>query len=341
MEKEEAQELLKRYRLGECTERELEIISRWYKSYNGNEVNLFDENKLHRVKSEMFANIYENISRFEQKAKIRQNDEMPVRKLYNFEYLKRIAAVVLMGVIITFFIQNQMGEVDQLSHEMVEEKPSTEVLPSIVYLSDGSVVKLKAGSKLEYPNSFRGSTREVTLIGEAFFDVAKNKEKPFIIHSANLTTTVLGTSFNIRAYENDESTEVSVVTGKVSVSVNNNVSKKENLVLEPNQRVVYSRKKKSLVQMEIQEEVAENTSKKAKLIFNETSLEEIVKVLNNYYDVNIKLENSRMNSCLITAELTDEPIEVSLKIITKAIGADYEILEEKIVLKGKGCGSNE
>lgn len=345
MEKEAAKDLLKRYRLGQCTKREIEIINQWYRSFDGEDIDLSNDLKLSNTKKEMMSNISESILEVGRKDGLKLSSQKPVIKLYseNFKSLRRIAAVFLVfAIALSLFFYNQQIEPIAETDESLQEAPVKKELPSIIYLSDGSKVKLKEGSRLEYPVSFSGDTREVTLVGEAFFEVAKNKDKPFIIHSANLTTKVLGTSFNIKAYEGDESTEVAVVTGKVSVSVNkrhlNSDDEIEELVLKPNQKAIYSRREDHLIQAELMEEIQDQSDKKAKLIFNETSLEEIIGVLNIYYDANIKLGNEKMKSCLITAELTDEPIEVSLKIITKAIGAQYEIKDEEIILVGKGCG---
>ena len=84
-------------------------------------------------------------------------------------------------------------------------------------LSDGSVVALNRGSKLLFPKKFKGDIREVTIVGEAFFDVVPNPEKPFIINAGNAQVKVLGTSFNVCAYPGSETVEVIVETGKVQV----------------------------------------------------------------------------------------------------------------------------
>lgn len=337
--------MLKRYRLGQCTKREIEIINQWYKSFDDTDIDLSNDFRLSNTKKEMMNSISESILKAEKKESRAAISKKPIATLYsgNFENLRRIAAAFLiLAIALSFFFYNQKIEPIAKSNESIKVTPVKKELPSIIYLSDGSKVKLKEGSRLEYPVSFSGDTREVTLVGEAFFEVEENKDKPFIIHSANLTTKVLGTSFNIKAYEGDESTEVSVVTGKVSVSVNNKQGGGndgvEELVLSPNQKAVYTKKEEHLIQAEVVEAIQRESDKKARLVFNETSLEEIVHILNDYYGANIRLGNDKMKSCLITAELTDEPIEVSLKIITKAIGAKYEIREEEIVLEGKGCG---
>src|SRR5690606_36092602 len=98
---------------------------------------------------------------------------------------------------------------------------------------------LNAESRLLYPSRFRGGRREVTLVGEAYFEVAHQADKPFIIHSGKLITQVLGTSFNIKAYENDPDIKVAVLTGKVGVR--NLTGNQKAVFLTPNQEAVYNK----------------------------------------------------------------------------------------------------
>lgn len=343
MEKEEAQELLRRYHAGLCTERELAIINRWYQSFDEIDLDLVDEATLNATKDQMLEKITERIAEIEGRKRLNRLHRRPrQRYLFNLSVLKKIAAILILGISVTFFFYKRNKQALPEHNMLSETRQPKKVMPSVIYLSDGSRVRLKEDSKLEYPTVFRGDTREVTLIGEAFFEVAKNKEKPFIIHAAGLTTKVLGTSFNIKAYENDASAEVTVVTGKVSVSVNNETKlEKKDIVLMRNQKAIYSKNGDLIMREVTDKEILNKVDKKTNLVFNETPLKEIIKVLNTYYEANIILANEALKNCLITAELTDEPIEVSLKILTKAIGAEYEVNEDEIILKGKGCPNTE
>lgn len=110
-----------------------------------------------------------------------------------------------------------------------------------VVLPDGSVVCLNSGSVLKYDPAFvRNKNREVYLVGEGYFEVHKNTEKPFIVHTEDLNIKVLGTVFNIRAYKEEPNIEVALVEGKVNVFSQS--EEKGNIVLRPNQRAVYDKK---------------------------------------------------------------------------------------------------
>lgn len=348
---EEAQELLRRYRLGQCTKEEKEIIDRWYHSFDqqeGNEKDFAGMGPLKELKAQMFESIASRIE-LEENPDKKPAPEKPVRKLYHFDFqtLRRIAAILIVGAGMGLLFYAERDSANTDSQTILGEAPggktgqdiSDIASKSTIYLSDGSVVWLKAGSRLEYPRKFDGQVREVTLVGEAFFDVAKDPQKPFIIHAADFTTRVLGTSFNIKAYGDDDAAEVVVVTGKVMVSVKEpSVDKSKVLVLKPNQKAIYSRKNKSLVEAPATEQEVKITSNKSKLAFDETPLSDIINVLNATYDVNIALSNESMKACMITADLTNETQGVSMAILSKAIHATYTIDGKNIMLRGDGCG---
>jgi ferric-dicitrate binding protein FerR (iron transport regulator) len=348
---EEAQHLLKRYREGRCTKKELEIINRWYQSFDQNEADQDSMSPvdIDRLKRQMFQSVNNKIDLVERTAEISDDRKsLSGNRLFStFKIISRIAAVLVVTIALAFFFYERTPDVgSQLRSSATPrrgENLATRTMkasqPSTVYLSDGSVVWLKEGSTLEYPETFSRNSRSVNLTGEAFFDVARNPEKPFVIHSGNFTTRVLGTTFNIKAYRNDASAEVVVVTGKVVVSVKEPASDKvSELVLHPNRKAVYSRINHSLVESAAAENSTDIALDKRKLAFEETSLEDIIKVLNATYGIRISVSVERMNHCIVTADLTNEPLEVGLAILSKALNATYTVNGNNIELLGRGCG---
>jgi transmembrane sensor len=320
LKKEEAQELLRKYRLGRCTKEELEIIERWYDSFDkgeGAETPCSHTDDLLSFREEMLENITSTINLAEKDFGMRQRCDKRTGGVaaLNFKNLIRIAAVLLVGAALGIFFHTRNHQVIK-EVEMVAEQPrAADDLPTTIYLSDGSVVWLQAHSRLEYPETFTANTREVRLIGEAFFDVAKDEFRPFIIHSTHFTTRVLGTTFNIKAYEKDESQEVEVVSGKVIVSVTHpSGNKVEELILKSNQKAIYSKKDNSLVECAGGEDSIFNSIRLCKLAFDEMPLESIIKVLNAHYDANISVAKESMKKCVITADLTDETLEISIEV---------------------------
>ncbi|MEO6720393.1 MAG: FecR domain-containing protein [Ferruginibacter sp.] len=149
-----------------------------------------------------------------------------------------VAAIVLIAVFSTQRSKQNSSSIDLAS---LEKKQNSKGIKSTIQLADGSKVWLNADSKIQYPEAFEGNTREVYLNGEAFFEVARNPQKPFIIHLANGTVRVLGTSFNIRAYDNERVVETSVTTGKVAFipKYKNDQKKADTVFLTPNNKARY------------------------------------------------------------------------------------------------------
>ena len=235
--------------------------------------------------------------------------------------------------------------VDENPNELIEVKNENEkALP--IQLIDGSLVILKKGSKISYSKNFMGNTREIFLSGEAFFEVTKNPNKPFIVFANELVTKVLGTSFSIKAYDKDKEVTVEVKSGKVSVFAQSDTNSKEKttnrklggIVLTPNQKIVYTREDvrmaKSLVEMPI---IVQQEKIKKGFEFEDTPVSEILSILEKAYSINIVFDEELLANCPLTASLTDLQLFDKLNIICKGIEAHYEILDGQIVIYSKGC----
>lgn len=210
-----------------------------------------------------------------------------------------------------------------------------------VDLSDGSIVWLKPHSSVEYPNTFDESERLLQLSGEAFFVVEKDPNRPFKIISGDVITKVLGTSFNIRAYEESTSVEVEVLTGKVSVSLADIEEKQElhrSVLLTPNQRVKYIKGENEFAK----EEPAMNVKTLAiwqttNISFDNASVREVIKTLNDRFDVKIQAGNKNLLNCIIRADFTNQNLPDILELLSKSIDADYKLEGNTFILEGEGC----
>jgi transmembrane sensor len=345
--KSEAEALLEKYFAGRCTPREIEIINRWYQSYERKEVpGLSDPQHQAFVRQEMLERIRQDtgISKLISPSKHGEGSGTPLHA-HRYRLLWKVAAVFIVVVISGLYFYSGISRLeDGINSRRVSLKnkpdPDVKMMTSagpVVYLSDGSVVWLKERSRLQYPERFSGKLREVTLTGEAFFDVAENAERPFVIHSANFTTRVLGTSFNIKDYTDGDSPEVVVVTGKVMVSLNGPGSDQVGeLVLHPNKKAVYSAKENTLRERHVLEADVEDLGKR-KLDFEEARLDDIVNVLNVEYKVQIRLAHQDMHECIITANLSGLDLKVGLETLSKAINGSYSVEEDVIMINGDGC----
>ncbi|SKC15779.1 FecR family protein [Dyadobacter psychrophilus] len=224
------------------------------------------------------------------------------------------------------------------------EVTNNESITKYIALPDGSSVKLSPESKLSYPAAFVKNEREVLLNGEAFFDVTKNPESPFKVYTSDVVTTVLGTSFTVKAFDQDKDVRVVVKTGRVTVAANAPQSKtqepeKNELVLLPNQQVVYHRNeqkmKRSLIENPAQVGPADITSQN--LVFEDAPVAKVFESLQKRYEVQIIYDADLMAGCQLTAELGQEPLFEKLGMICKAIQARYEVIDGQIVIHGSSC----
>jgi ferric-dicitrate binding protein FerR (iron transport regulator) len=146
---------------------------------------------------------------------------------------------VVAGGLVLFFVFKNMGGSSEKRNKKESTLSQVSTKPGMrtqIQLPDGSVVKLNASSSLTYDKNFGKNVREVSLTGEAFFDVTKDSSHPFIIHTNVIDIKVLGTAFNVKSYPNDANTETSLLRGKVEVTVKNRSNEK--FYLEPNEKLV-------------------------------------------------------------------------------------------------------
>jgi transmembrane sensor len=221
-------------------------------------------------------------------------------------------------------------------------------LPRAVHLPDGSTVTLRKNSRFYYNSAdFNVEKREIHFTGEAFFDIAKNPEKLFIIYANELVTKVLGTSFSIKALPKDKKVVVSVRTGKVSVFNKNDIlvsdnalsTKTDGIILTPNQQVIYTKETEKMVKtlVELPVIVAQNTYTKFDFYFMQTPVSKAFSTLEQAYGVKISFDEKILRGCTITAPLEDETLYEKLDIICKITRSSYEVLDGQIVVNSRGC----
>jgi ferric-dicitrate binding protein FerR (iron transport regulator) len=247
--------------------------------------------------------------------------------------LMRIAAAVLVTALVSvagYDIFTNRGT----SRQIVELTASNQSVKTFT-LPDGTLVSLNSDTHLKYPKRFGKSTREVTIEGEAFFEVKPNKEKPFIIHAGDAQIKVLGTSFNVSAYPNEELMEVIVRSGKVQVIQNAAVTKQSNeLILNPGDRgtLVYS---SNALQKTINQNPNYLAWKTHDLIFRATSLAEVMNNLEKVYKVNIRLDDPQLNGLLLTAHFNDDSLDFILKVIESTFQLETLKMDGQYILKAK------
>ncbi len=213
---------------------------------------------------------------------------------------------------------------------------------SLVTLADGTRIYLNGGSFIRYPEVFRPEKREVKLSGEAFFEVTPDPNRPFVVTSGDVTTQVLGTSFNVQAFPNRQ-VSVTVATGKVQVelevpeSENDDADVQRRVVLAPNDQATYKPGEQGFTVREVDLEKylawKENT-----LMFEDASLEDVARLLERWYNVTIVFDNELIKTCRINGKYKDQSLERVLQSIEYMYHVTYEFtLPNRVRLNGDGC----
>lgn len=255
------------------------------------------------------------------------------RNVYARMYKYAAIAVIAVTLGILGYYVGFRNVVDDGFEEVVsaEKQSVTEYV-----LPDGSMVALNSNSKLVFPKAFKGNMREVTIVGEAFFDVTPNPEKPFVIHAGNARVKVLGTSFNVQAYPENETVEVVVKTGKVQVSAEagGEPAEKPEIVLLPGEKAtVFSANKK--LAKSVNTDPNFMAWKTQNLVFNETPLSEVATYLEKVYHVSVQLKDENLNDLPLTATFNKKPIEFVLNVIQLTFNLDLTVEDDTFILSGQ------
>lgn len=198
-----------------------------------------------------------------------------------------------------------------------------------VVLSDGSIVHLNAFSRLRFPFSFDGKTREVYLEGEAYFDIAANASQPFIVHTAETSVRVLGTSFNVNAYSDSL-----VVTSLVEGSVMTKVEESEGLVLKPGMESTY--RKGYSQQVASFDEAITLAWRKGEYAYYNKPLGTLDAVIFHWYGKQLLFEDPLLANKMLTGVIErNQPVTDFLESLDKTSGITYRITDDKIYLRSK------
>ncbi|TDB62330.1 FecR family protein [Arundinibacter roseus] len=333
MTHQEFNQLLKRYLAGETTEQEENLLLEWYESpANQQELDLPERQK-EAIKKRMWQ-------------KIRQN--LPARTFLrplHLAWLSGVAACLLVGAGWYWGWDKPLSTFPKATQEVVSqsgiEVKNTLQTEQEVVLPDGTKVTLSQNSQLVYNKAFNQTRREVYLTGEAFFDVKRDENKPFVVHTDDLVTEVLGTSFRIRQNHNSRTTEVSVRSGKVSVYALETTTNREHngVIITQNQRAVYNATTHTIVPgiVEAPIPVIEVREIAGNLIFQEASLPQVLGELTRLYGIEFVISNPKSNECRLTADLNGLTLFTQLDLICKSIDATYEKRGTVVFISGEGC----
>lgn len=259
-----------------------------------------------------------------------------------------IAAVLITGLTVFLLIpkseSNDHNRQTQQSLAKHEIKTNYGAKTSMV-LPDGTKVWLNAGSKMTYGKEYGVDLREVNLSGEAYFDVVKNVERPFIIHAGKIKIKVLGTAFNVRCYPDEKNTETSLVRGSLEITMdgspekyilkpseklivsNNMVSAKEN---DRAGKTTFDQQKNEIVLGHLSilpqdSSIVETSWVNNKLVFDDERFADLAVKMERWYDLKINIEDEKLKNYKISGSFVHETTEEALKALQFLIPFNYTI----------------
>lgn len=330
-------ELFRKYRDNTCTKEEFKVLSQLLKDgKNEYEVKELMDNCLNNLPA---PDLTAESLQVEQKLnnvihKIQRQEKAKTRKTRYFSKPAfKVAASVIIILGMGLAIYKTASDITHIHHVT---KTTQRGQRATITLSDGSIIKLNAESAVSFEEKFTGDTREIALTGEAFFEVKRNPDKPFIVKTGELSTTVLGTSFNIQAYPEKDEIAVTVATGKVLVKTRNQKGTAGSQILTPNHQVTYHTSSGEMVKQKV-DPAHFLAWKNDEIRLDKTTLSEAVVILERWYNIEIVFANEALGDCLISGKYNSDNLVNILESIKYIKGIEYRIDEDKVTLEGKPC----
>lgn len=327
MSKEKKYNILQRYLSNEQTLKEHQQVKQWFRNdrdYPEIEPllkdNLEERFKQGSAEKESVAHIYDRVA-----GAIWQKERQSSKiiRLRNIVY--RVAAALVIGLFIGIYVSYEKTASEPVYYAAHSPKGSV----AEMLLPDGSVIFLNADSRIKYSVDGKDGIREVFLEGEAWFDVAKNPEKPFIVQTPFYNVNVTGTQFNVKAYSQDQFVTATLEEGEIVISSSGNFKMQEEVVLKPGEQISFDKTLKTLTVKNV------NTKwftswKDNRLILVNMDLGEFVVILERKYGVDIEVKSAEILDLHVDCTIKNESIIEILDILKKTLPISYEIVGQKI-----------
>lgn len=327
---QEISSIIRKYAQGECTHQELDYaISLFEEPYQ----NLAIRPQLSKIWNEDDTEIYNTPSEEELNEVLnhihnqinlngKKSKASKIRHL--FMGVSKIAAILIIGVIIGLFV-NYFRKTEPVYYTSYAPLGSV----SQMLLPDNTMVYLNAGSKLKYVFNSDSDLREVYLEGEAWFDVEKNENKKFVVHTSYYDVNVLGTEFNVKAYPEDDLVSTTLEGGSIQITSTDQFKIQNNQVLKPGEQLIYDKKDNKIELRKVN--TRRYTSwKENKLIFIDMSLKELIVLLERKYGVDIKIDDKSLLDLHYDGTLRNETIIEVLEILQETLPIHYNIEDQEI-----------
>jgi len=240
-------------------------------------------------------------------------------------YWKKVAAVLLIPLVLGNLLYFPFSPRTLLSHQepVYNELFAAFGTRSALKLSDGSLVWLNSGSSIKYPDRFIGNNRTVVLKGEAYFEVESDPEKPFIVETSSLSVKATGTKFNVSVYTSADEAEVTLVSGKVEVSLTDDKKNINSSKLGINQHFLFNKVNGTTSIINEEDTYKYISWKDGKLVFRNEPLSQVVKKISQVFNIDIEIKGDEIQDYCFRATFQDESLAEILKLLKMSSSIDY------------------
>jgi transmembrane sensor len=322
MEEHQIDLLIKKYLNNSASPEEIQALNNWYRSVNNEPLTSPYQNLEEELsaKQNMLARLQQQINSHQHLGKKKGNS------LYKYV---AAAAIIIAGSWYALTYHRFGNFIDPAKQLTTTTQFGQH---KIIHLGDGSTVWLSSGSKITYPEKFTAKLREVYFEGEAYFKIAKDKSHPFIIHTGQTNTKVLGTSFNVKSFKDKGSIEVALVEGKVSFSTDNTA-----VTLLPQEMVVYNKANGKINKSKFKDINAILMRREGEFNYDNVSIKEIAEELTRNFNIKIAIEGG-VKDCTFYGRLKkNESVDKFLHKMGIIVNAKVTKSTNGYLIKGGGC----
>jgi ferric-dicitrate binding protein FerR (iron transport regulator) len=340
-------ELLIRYINATASAEEKALVDHWYELLYDNNLPALQHEELDNIEQEMWAHIEKEGNICADNTKILSIKRATRRKrLYYITAAAIVTGLVISGFTFLFSSPETFSYDQSRQRNKLSENVNKTAAPQRITLEDGSYVILQPASKIAYSQHVSSNKREVYLEGQAFFQVAKDPTRPFYVYTNDLVTKVLGTSFDVLAFPNNDTVSIIVHTGKVTVykrksnQAEQELAKTNATIITPNQQVQFNRHQASITRTIAGQPQVINTSiikSASQLVFTDAAASDVLLSIQKAYGISIVFDEELLSHCSFTGTFTNETFFEKINLVCKAIEATYEQADGQVIITGHDC----
>lgn len=321
--------IIQKYILGKSSEEENQLIDQWIQQSHENKKRLFEEKDIWETygyhSDRMNYEVNPEFSILKERLEYQK-----VKSTFSFEKILQIAALIIfvfgLGWSSQFISFPESEQTETTMQEVFVPKGQV----NQIFLADGTRIWINSESKLTVPAVFASNERVVKLNGEAFFEVAKNINSPFRVEVNGQVIEVLGTSFNVRAYDNSNKIETTLETGQIKLRIGNQTS-----MLAPGEQSLFDKTKKELVISKV-EPITYTSWKDGRYEFQNEDLIEVFKVVERWYDVEITYDENTFRGMHFSGVIKrNKDANHFLELLNISVPIRYSVHAEKITITSK------